>query len=114
MTLTFTPLPVPLQEDTHGTIRVGGTRVTLETVIYSYRQGDSPEEIASSFDTLKLADIYAVITYYLRHQEEVKAYLRRQEGEAEAIRRKIESQPGYEDLRKRILARAAARRDRPE
>ena len=39
MTLTITPLPVPLKEDPRGVVRVGGMRVTLETVIYAYKTG---------------------------------------------------------------------------
>ena len=114
MTLSITPLSVPLKEDAHGVVRVGGTRVTLETVIYAHKRGESPEEIGAGFPTLKLADISAVISYYLQHQEEVEAYLRKHEEEAEAIRRQIESQRGYKEFRERMLARRAARRERRE
>lgn len=75
--------------------------------------GDSPGEIVDAFDTLKLADVYSVIGYYLRHQTEVDAYLQHVEEEAEAIRREIESQPGYQEGRERLLARRAALRDSP-
>lgn len=58
---------VPLAKSDDGVIRVGGTRVTLETVVTAFDAGSTPEEIAQDYATLKLDDIYAVITYYLRH-----------------------------------------------
>jgi uncharacterized protein (DUF433 family) len=85
-------MTVPLQADEHGVIRVGATRVTLQTIIYAYQQHESPEQIVQSFDTLKLADIYAVIAYYFSHQDEVDDYLRQQEDEAGRIRREVETQ----------------------
>ena len=97
--------PVPLATDAHGVIRVAGTRVTLDTVIGVYSQGSTPEEIVEGFDVLRLDDIYAVITYYLRHREEVEEYLRRREAEAEEIRRKVEALWPQDGLRERLLAR---------
>jgi hypothetical protein len=82
-------------------------------VIYAYKSGESPEQIVEDFDTLKLADVYSVIGYYPRHQSEVDAYLREAEAEAEAIRRRIESQPGYHEFREHLLARRAAMHERP-
>ncbi len=101
---------IPIQADADGTIRVGGTRVTLETVIASYQQGETPERIHEGFPTLKLADIYAVITYYLNHQEEVDAYMRQQEEDGERIRRELEAKrPDMfrvpEHLRERLTKR---------
>ena len=108
MTLMIRDDPVPLRIDDGGAVRVGATRVTLETVLHGYRRGASPEEIAESFDTLKLADVYSVIGYYLRHQSEVDAYLQRVEEAANLLRQRIESQPGYQERRERLLARRAA------
>jgi uncharacterized protein (DUF433 family) len=111
MRFTIRDDPVPLREDLGGAIRVGPTRVTLETVLSAYNQGSSPEEIKYQYPTLKLADIYSVIGYYLRFQSEVDAYLGYLQEEAEAIRRRIESQPGYQEWRERMLARRAALRE---
>jgi uncharacterized protein (DUF433 family) len=86
MNLTLRADPIVLRVDEAGTVRVGDTRVTLDTVIQRFHQGDSPETLAQSFAPLPLADIYAVIGYYLRHRAEVDAYLLRQEGEADAFR----------------------------
>jgi len=108
MTLTIATDPVPLSVDPHGVVRVGGTRVTLDTVIGLFNQGHAPEWIADGFPTLELADIYAVIGYYIRHRLEVDAYLARRKKEAEVLRRQIEARPGYREFRERLRARRAA------
>ena len=46
--------------------------MTLDTLVTAYEQGASPEEIVSRYTTLELADVYAIITHYLRHREEVE------------------------------------------
>jgi uncharacterized protein (DUF433 family) len=81
---------LPLKQDDDGTIRVSGTRVTLDTLIGFYRQGETPEELHEGFPTVALADIYAVIAYYLTHQTEVDAYLKQRNQEAERIRQEWE------------------------
>ncbi|MDX2043919.1 MAG: DUF433 domain-containing protein [Acidobacteriota bacterium] len=77
----------------NGTLRITGTRIPIETVIYRYKQGDPPEEIKASYPTLELTDIYAVIGYYLSHREEVEEYIAKQERDAEEWRRIIEASP---------------------
>ena len=113
VTLTIEADPVPLSVDAHGRVRVGGTRVTLDTVIGLFKQGRSPEWIAEGFPTVTLADIYTVIGYYLRHRPDVDEYLRRRKEEAESLRRQIEAQPGYKESRERLLARRATAREAP-
>ena len=98
-------VPVPLRIEETGTVRVGNTRVTLDTIIYACKGGDSPEQIAEGFDTVPLADIYAVINYYLRHRDEVDAYLERRKREADEIRAKWEALHPQDGLRERLLAR---------
>jgi uncharacterized protein (DUF433 family) len=108
--LTFEPIAVPLREDEHGAIRVGDTRVLLDLVIHEFRNGASPGEIVESYEALALADVYAVISHYLRHPEPIHAYLDRRAQEARAIREMIEaSQPPRPNLRAAILARARAK-----
>jgi uncharacterized protein (DUF433 family) len=97
--------PIPLSTDMGGLIRVAGTRVTLDTVIDAFLTGASPEEIAQDFPVLRLDDIYAVLTYYLRHRGEVDAYLRERRARGEAIRREIEAHFPQAGLRERLLAR---------
>jgi uncharacterized protein (DUF433 family) len=97
--------PIPLSTDADGVIRVAGTRVTLDTVIDAFLTGASPEELAEDFPVLRLDDLYAVLTYYLRHRDEVDAYLRKRRTRAEAIRREIEAHSPQTGLRGRLLAR---------
>jgi uncharacterized protein (DUF433 family) len=97
--------PIPLSTRTDGVIHVAGTRVTLDTVIDTFLTGASPEEIAQDFPVLRLDDIYAVLTYYLRHRDEVEAYLRERRSRAETLRREIETHASQTGLRDRLLAR---------
>lgn len=108
MTPPIQPDPVPLVADGCGGLRVADSRVSLDTVIREYECGAGPEGIVAAYSTLQLADVYAVIAYYLRHRDEVDAYLRRREAEAEALQREIEShQPDRAGLRAKLLARRA-------
>lgn len=95
----------PLQTDENGAVRVGGTRVTLDIVIGAYNDGAAPEAIVRSYDSLRLADVYAVIAYYLRHRAEVEAYLEERRRQAEAVRHVNEERSPAGGLRERLLAR---------
>jgi hypothetical protein len=59
--LTIEPVAVPLRQDADGVVRVGDSRVLLELVIRAFQQGATPESIVQSYNTLKLADVYAVL-----------------------------------------------------
>jgi uncharacterized protein (DUF433 family) len=102
-------MPVPMQIDANGAVRVGATRVTLESVVHAYREGNTAEEIVEQFPTLSLADVHAVIAYWLTHQIEVEEYLRAREAEADELRRDIEARCDRRGLRERLLARQSAR-----
>jgi uncharacterized protein (DUF433 family) len=99
--------PSSLRVDEHGDIRVGASQVLLDIVIREYEEGADPESIVRGYPTLQLADVYAAIAYYLRHDGEVKEYLRRREREAAELRREIEAAQGPSDLRAKLLARRA-------
>lgn len=85
--------PVPLRTDPEGVVRVQGTRVTLDTVVAAFKAGARAEEIAYDYPSLELADVYAVLTYYLRHQNEVADYLRRRMENAAEIR--LQNEPRF-------------------
>jgi uncharacterized protein (DUF433 family) len=107
--LTIEPVAVPLRQDADGVVRVGDSRVLLELVIRAFQQGATPESIVQSYNTLKLADVYAVLAYCLTHQEQVDAYMRRCDDESDELRRRIEAaQPDRSDLRERLMQRAKA------
>jgi len=97
--------PIPLRTDADGVIRVAGTRVTLDTLVDTFLTGASPQEIAQDFPVLQLDDVYAVVTYYLRHRSEVHAYLRERRARARGIRAEIEAHSPQSGLRDRLLAR---------
>jgi len=105
MSLVIEAPPVPLRVDEHGVLRVGETRVPLDTVVYAFNQGASPEEIVLSYTTLALTDVYAVITYYLHNRAEVDAYLLQREAEATQIRAENEQRFPQAGIRARLLAR---------
>lgn len=105
MVQPLTTEPIPLLTDTDGVIRVAGTRVTLETVVQAFDTGATPEEIAQDFPVLQLDDVYAVITYCLRHRKEVEAYLERRQALAGTVRRKVEADYPQTGLRERLLSR---------
>ena len=95
----------PLVRDEDGVFRVGGTRVQLETVIEAFQNGNTPEEIHFKYPSLSLADIYAVITYYLQHHREIEAYLLERSEKIAEAEREIEERFPSEGIRKRLLAR---------
>ncbi len=97
---------VPLVTDAEGTVRVAGTRVTLDSIIMAFRTGATAEEIAQQLPTLPLPDIYQVIAHCLKHPDEVEAYLARRQSEASAIRRQVESDTA--GVRLRLLSRHPA------
>lgn len=106
-------MTVPLTATEFGTIRVGSSRVSLDSVVHHYKQGATAERIAESFPSLDLTDIYAVIAYYLANRDSIEEYLQRQEAEADALQQRFESDPKQQQatnqLRERIRARWAAR-----
>ena len=54
---------------------IQGSRVSLDSIVYAFLDGASPESILQSFPSLSLEQIYGTITFYLAHREEVEAYL---------------------------------------
>lgn len=102
--------PLPLRIDEGGAVRVGTSRVSLDLVVEQYENGCTPEEMIRAYDTLELADVYAVISYYLRNRDEVAAYLHRRAEEADALRAKIEAERPRIS-RMELLARREAREE---
>lgn len=95
----------PLQEDAHGVIRIGGTRVTLQSVAGLFDQGASAEEIMLRFDVLDLQTVYATLSYYLGHRQEVLDYLDRQRESSARARREAEQRFPPDQVRARIAQR---------
>lgn len=105
MSLTIAAEQVPLATDAEGVIRVAGTRLPLDRIIFAFQQGATAEEIAQRFPVVELADVYAIISYYLRHRAEVEAYLETRQEKAAEIRMQNEAQVNPRGIRERLLAR---------
>ena len=105
MTLAIALEPAPIEMDAHGVLRVAKTRVTLDTVVTAFLEGCTSEEIGEQYTSLELSDIYLVIGYYLRHRDEVDAYLAERQRQADAIRQEAEQRFNPVGIRERLLAR---------
>lgn len=90
-------------------IRIKGTRVGIETVLEDYLNASSPEEIAVRYPTLTLEQVYATITYYLHHQQEIDRYLERWRNYAEEAWQQQEQHPSPGVKRLRELKRRRAK-----
>jgi uncharacterized protein (DUF433 family) len=104
--LTFTQI-VPLVQEDDGTVHVTGSRVTLDSLVGAFQKGATAEQIQDSYPALSLAQIYAVIAYYLEHLVDVKAYLKLRGEEAASIRNEIEEHQDTHDFRARLRVRRA-------
>jgi uncharacterized protein (DUF433 family) len=54
---------------------VAGTRISLDSVVYCFKHGQSPEAIQEDFPLLKRSQIYGAIAFYLDHEAEIEKYL---------------------------------------
>jgi uncharacterized protein (DUF433 family) len=86
-------------EQRNGGFYIAGTRVSLDSIVYSFKAGDSPETIRQNFSSLTLEQVYGAITFYLSHEKEVDANLR--EGE-EGVQRSV---PPLSESRPELCAR---------
>ena len=103
--MSILPEPIPLSTDADGVVRIGGTRVTLDTVVASFREGATAETIAEQYPSLRLDQVYTVIGYYIRHQDEVNQYLERRRQEAAKVRQENEARFPPVGIRDRLLSR---------
>jgi uncharacterized protein (DUF433 family) len=110
MSLAIDTEPVPLAANQDGVVRVGGTRVTLDTVVAAFEEGATAEEIVQQYPALKLPDVYLVIGYYLRHRAEVEAYSQQRQELADRIYEENKKRLDPDGLRDRLLARRAERK----
>ena len=110
MVAGLTAFEVPLRVDSDGVIRVGKTRVTLDTVIGAFKRGESPESIAAQFPAVTLVEVYGAVAYYLQHQAEIDAYLQEGEAQAASLRRELEDQFNPVGLREKLVARLDEKR----
>lgn len=105
MGISIVTKPVPLRTDDAGVLRVGNTRVSLDSVIAAFVEGATPEEIVWQYDVLCLADVYAVIAYYLENQSKVDEYLAERNTQRAQLRQELEARHQPQGMRERLLAR---------
>lgn len=70
--LVIQPINLPLSADARGVIKIASSRVTPDIVVGACLRGATAEELAQQYPSITLADVYATISYYMQHQEEVK------------------------------------------
>lgn len=99
------PDTVPLTQWDDGSIRVIGSRVTLDTLVTCFEMGDTLEETHEGFPSVSLAQIEAIIAWYLDHKTEADEYLQEREAEAEKLRQEIQSRPEYKTFHERLQRR---------
>ncbi len=102
--LTLTPLLVPLTRWEDGTIRINGSRVTLDVIIHQFKLGATAEQIQDSFPSISLHDIYGAIFYYLDQTEAVETYLSQRERVEEETLQMLENLPENIALRDKLRA----------
>jgi uncharacterized protein (DUF433 family) len=100
---------IPLVVTEQGTIRIKGSRVSLDSIVHHFKLGATAEQIVQSFPSLSLGDVYSSIAYYLTHRQEIEMYLEEQNVTADNLQDQLESNPDYQaeiaELRSRILGR---------
>ena len=96
---------IPLETNADGVIYITGTRITLDTVVATFKDGATAEEIVYEYPSLNLADVYSVISYYLREQSKIEAYLRKRQLRSDEIRKQNEARFDPQGIRDRLLAR---------
>ena len=67
---------------------IAGTRVSLDSVVYAFLEGLSPESIVDHFDTLTLEEVYGALAFYLGHRDEIDAYLKQSEAQFDELCRR--------------------------
>ncbi len=91
----------PYIEFHHGGYWIAGTRVSLDSIVYCWREGLSAETIQKEcFPVLSLKQVYGAILFYLEHQAEVDGYLRKAEEEEGVIREQL--RVAYPDAARRV------------
>lgn len=105
MTQSDSKLNAPLRLDDDGTIRIIGSRVSLDSIIQQFKLGATAEQIQEDFPTLTLREIYGAIYYYLDNTEVTEEYLRQQESAEEETRLFIDERLPSDSLRERLRVR---------
>ncbi|HEY4000545.1 MAG TPA: DUF433 domain-containing protein [Candidatus Xenobia bacterium] len=105
MSITIQSVPVPLRVNKDGVVRVGRSRVTLDTIVYAFRDGATAEEICQRYPAVTLPQVYSVIAFVLQNQTEVDKYMAEVEALEERTRAEVQAKFNPYGIRERLLAR---------
>jgi uncharacterized protein (DUF433 family) len=97
--------PIPLVIDSDGIVHIGTSRVTIDALVTAFHDGAISKEIVQQHPSLQLANVYAVVCYYPRHQREVEAYLGERQQHSDTVRQEHEACLDLLGMRERLLAR---------
>lgn len=87
-------------EQREGVYYVPGTRISLDSILYAFREGCSPESIREDFEGLTLPDVYGALAFYLDHQGDIDDYLSWRKDQWAQLER--EGTPPSPDLQARL------------
>jgi uncharacterized protein (DUF433 family) len=76
-------------EQRDGGYWIGSSRVSLDSVVYAFLRGASPEDIVQSFPVLHLEEVYGALAFYLGHQSEIDSYLETGAADFESLRAQL-------------------------
>src|SRR5277367_557798 len=82
-------------EEHSGAYFIAGTRVSLDSVVYAFLRGESPEAVAESFPALTLEQILGSLAFYLANRDKIDQYLRQGLEDFEHLRQQArQNNPG--------------------
>lgn len=96
-----------------GKILISDSLVSLDSIFYGFRNGDTAESIAQDYPPVQLGDVYGAIAYIIQNRETVETYILEQEEAGHLAESELRKQYGQEmaDFRERLLAHEAVRRE---
>jgi uncharacterized protein (DUF433 family) len=77
-------MPKPYEEKVDGAYRIGSTRISLDSLVYLFREGMSAESMVETYPVLTLEQVHGALAFYLANQKEIDAYLVEGQRAAEA------------------------------
>jgi uncharacterized protein (DUF433 family) len=83
-----------------GVYYIPRTRISLDSIVYAFHEGCSPESIREDFEGLTLADVYGAIAFYLDHKTDIDVYMSRRKKQWAELER--QGKPVSPDLQARM------------
>lgn len=63
--------PKEYVRQTEGVYRIGDTRVSLDSIVYLFREGMSAETMVESYPALTLEQVHGALAFYLGNRREI-------------------------------------------